>query len=92
MDEEDIRYCDCCGTAIPEGENYSWIGDEIVCDDCRRNECGCCECCDELIYNSEAITDDGHFVCRSCQKQVKKMTYTFSHITAIFDKFYSSSL
>ena len=66
MDEEDVRYCDCCGTAIPEGENYSWIGDEIVCDDCRRNECGCCECCDELIYNSEAITDDGHFVCRSC--------------------------
>ena len=66
MDEEEVRFCDCCGAAIPEGENYFWVGDEIVCDDCRRNECGCCENCEELIYNSEAITDDGHFVCRSC--------------------------
>ena len=66
MGEEDVRICDCCGEIIHEGENYSWIGDDIVCDDCRRNECGCCENCDELIYNSEAITDDGHFVCRSC--------------------------
>jgi len=65
MDEE-LRICDCCGAEIPEDENYSWIGDDIVCDDCRRNACGCCENCDELIYDSEAIMEDGHFVCRSC--------------------------
>ena len=65
MDEE-LRICDCCGAEIPEDENYSWLGDDIVCDDCRRNECGCCENCDELIYRSEAIMEDGHFVCRSC--------------------------
>ena len=92
MDEEDVRYCDCCGEIIPEDDESYLIGDDIICEDCRRRECGCCENCDELIYNSEAITDDGHFVCRSCQKQVKKMTYTFSHITAIFDRFYSSGL
>ena len=64
--EEEVRICDCCGAEIPEGEDYSWVGDDIVCDACRRDECGCCENCDELIYDSEAIMEDGHFVCRSC--------------------------
>jgi len=36
--EEEVRICDCCGAEIPEGEDYSWIGDDIVCDDCRRDE------------------------------------------------------
>ena len=66
MDEEDVRYCDCCGEIIPEDDESYLIGDDIICEDCRRRECGCCENCDELIYNNEAITDDGHFVCRSC--------------------------
>lgn len=64
--DENVRYCDCCGAEIHEDDNYFWVGDDIVCDDCRRNECGCCENCDELIYHSEAIAEDGHFVCRSC--------------------------
>ena len=66
MNEEDVRYCDCCGEIIPEDADFYLIGDDIICEDCRRNTCGCCENCDELIYNNEAITDDGHFVCRSC--------------------------
>ncbi len=65
MDEEDVRICDCCGCAI-EDDNYSWVGDDIVCEDCRRSECGYCQDCDELIYDSQAITEDGHYVCRTC--------------------------
>ena len=71
MDEEEVRYCDCCGNIIHEGEEYSWVDDDIVCEDCRRNECGYCQDCDELIYDSQAITEDGHYVCQTCANQLK---------------------
>ena len=37
MDEEDVRYCDCCGEIIPEESEFYLIGDDIICEDCRRN-------------------------------------------------------
>ena len=89
--EEETRYCDFCGNELDEDEG-TWIGDELLCDECCDDHTITCDRCGEAIWTQDSEDDDHTFLCRSCQKQVKKMTYTFSHITAIFDRFHSSSL
>ena len=83
---EEVRICDCCGAVLEEDEEYSWLGDDLVCDDCRRNACERCENCDELIYDSEAIMEDGHFVCYSCHgnsrltRTMQKVSFLIAYI------------
>lgn len=62
-----IRTCTCCGTEIDTDEDdYSYVGDDILCQTCADNECGTCDHCEELIYTRDAYTDDDHFLCPRC--------------------------
>ena len=58
--------CECCGAEIEAGEDYSMIGEHIVCMVCVDENCGRCESCGDLIYTENAVSDDSHFLCQDC--------------------------
>lgn len=66
MEERRTLSCSVCGCTIEEDDNYSYVGEDVVCESCADEECGYCDHCGELIYNENAIYDDTHFLCPNC--------------------------
>ena len=66
MEERNPLICAVCGCEIEEDDNYSCVGEDVVCETCTDEECGYCDRCGELIYNENAVYDDNHFLCPTC--------------------------
>lgn len=66
MEERTLLTCSVCGCELDENEEYSYVGEDIVCETCADEECGSCDRCGELVYNENAFYDENHFLCPSC--------------------------
>ena len=66
---EEKTLCTCCGEIITNNY-YATINDEPICDDCVDEECGRCESCDELFYNSDLYGQDyDRCLCEYCMNE-----------------------
>ena len=66
---EEKVLCTCCGEIITNNY-YATINDEPICDDCIDEECGRCESCDELFYNSDLYGQDyDRCLCEYCMNE-----------------------
>ena len=63
--EEDVRYCDYCGGILDEGEG-TWVGDEVLCQDCVDEQCVICDHCGEAIWHNDAVEDENTTLCQEC--------------------------
>ena len=50
---EEKRYCDFCGAELNEDEG-TWVGDELLCDDCVDERCTICDHCGDTIWLNDA--------------------------------------
>lgn len=74
--------CEDCGEAINEGEQYecdickkticreckTYVGEEVVCDDCLNEECSYCENCEDYYRVDDMVSVEGleYNICRFC--------------------------
>ena len=58
--EEEARYCDYCGGELDEDEG-TWVGDEVLCQDCVDEQCVTCDHCGEAISTQQFSSDPGKF-------------------------------
>ena len=68
-EERHIETCYNCQGEIDMDEDEYWTtGDgDYICDDCRANEYFCCDRCEELYHNDNAVwTNDGRAICEGC--------------------------
>ena len=66
IEEEDAYTCDECGRTIC-GNCFTYIGDDIICDDCLSERYTRCDICGEYHLNEEMTTDDMNLnVCDRC--------------------------
>jgi len=63
--EEETRYCDYCGGILDEGEG-TWVGDEVLCQDCVDEQCVICDHCGEAIWHNDAVEDENTTLCQEC--------------------------
>ena len=64
--EEERTLCVCCGEIITN-DYYSTIGDDPICDTCVDNECSRCECCGDLVYDTDVYGSDyDRCLCEAC--------------------------
>lgn len=74
--DEDYNYvyCDCCSTAILEGDEYYLAdGETIVCQGCYENECYTCAYCQRVFFKNETVYNNQlhDFVCNKCNDKIK---------------------
>lgn len=65
MKKEEKLICSHCG-AIIDDDDYSLMGDNIICSDCVERYTTTCERCDTIIFDSDAYGDDYTCLCQSC--------------------------
>ena len=63
--QDEIRICDRCGCEI-ENDDYSCVGDEILCEDCVEEHCYHCDHCGDIMYINDAVTDEDTILCEHC--------------------------
>ena len=63
--EENTRVCDICGCELAEGEG-TWVGDQLLCEDCVDEHCTTCDHCGDTIWTSDSVQDDDTALCQSC--------------------------
>ena len=51
--EEETRYCDFCGNELDEDED-TWVGDELLCDECCDDHIITCDRCGETIWTQDS--------------------------------------
>lgn len=67
FNEDIYTICDCCGRRIYI-EDATTVDGEEICEDCVKNECFLCECCDELHFNDTKVyveVEDAYY-CSEC--------------------------
>ena len=62
---EEKRYCDFCGAELNEDEG-TWVGDELLCDDCVDERCTVCDYCGDTIWLNDAEQDNDTTLCCNC--------------------------
>lgn len=63
------RNCACCGVRLTD-DYVLTANDEMICDDCAENEYTRCECCNNLVYNSDIYGEDyDHILCHTCYEE-----------------------
>lgn len=66
--EENKLYCSHCGALI-DTDDYSIVGEDIVCTDCVERYCHTCDDCGALMYDDDCYGDDNHCLCQSCYEE-----------------------
>lgn len=67
FNEDIYTICDCCGRRIYI-EDATTVDGEEICEDCVKNECFLCECCDEIHFNDTKVyveVEDAYY-CSEC--------------------------
>ena len=63
-----IGNCTLCDERIEEGDDYSYIGEDLVCECCRNNEASYCECCNEWYWDTDGVeVRDAHYTTIMCE-------------------------
>ena len=67
--EDNNYYCDCCGSAIREGECF-WVQEVPLCEHCFDIEASECECCGDAYFNTEITFSklSSQYLCPWCLK------------------------
>ena len=60
------RICERCGCVIGEDDNFSYVDEDIICEECAATETVICAHCGDRIWARDAVSDDSIYICQEC--------------------------
>ncbi len=87
------RHCDC-GLYDGNGD-YSWVGDECVCDSCISEYYSFCDQCDEYVDRDDIVAikidddDVDTWMCSYCAENFDECEYGKHHVETTIDEYQS---
>lgn len=60
------RICERCGCVIGEDDNFSYVDEDLICEECAATETVICAHCGDRIWARDAVSDDSIYLCQEC--------------------------